>query len=255
MGLTLDVESLSVARGGRVVTQPMSFALRGGRITTLVGPNGAGKSTLLEALTGVVREVTGKVTIEGHGDLAKLSPLARARLVGWAPTAVDPAFGFTAAETVVLGRFPWHTGRPRKVDRDRAYDALERMGVGALADRSIQTLSSGERQKVMLARVLAGDAAILLFDEPLANLDVAAGFAFQRLLADLTPNKTICYTVHDLGAAWRFGDDALVLKDGVLAAAGPVEASLGRATIRAVFGVDAEVTRLSTDDDALVLLP
>src|SRR4051812_46394345 len=136
MGISVTVSRATVRRGGRAVLAEITTAIAPGALTALVGPNGAGKSTLLQALAGLLPLAAGRIELADQGDIARLPDIARARLIGWSPPSFDPAFAFSALDTVVLGRYPWHLGRPTSADRAAAAAALDRLGIAALARRS-----------------------------------------------------------------------------------------------------------------------
>lgn len=244
MGLTLVAEAIRIVKGDRTILSDASARLAPGRLTVMVGPNGAGKSTLMRAFAGLETLTGGRVQIEGHGDVLTMDPIARARLIAWVPAATDQAFGFTALETAVLGRFPWHLGTPSAKDQERAEEALELMGIAALAHRPVAELSSGEQRKVAIARALAGDSKILLLDEPCANLDIGAALSLLATLRRLAhAGRTICLTLHDLPLAHRFADDGICLAQGLVASAGTATSSLTPELLGNVFDVTADVAR------------
>lgn len=252
--MELSSRHLRVDRDGRTILDDVSVTLAPGQLTALIGPNGAGKSTLLQALCGLLPPAHGTVMLSAERSLATLTPLERARLIAWSPPTFEPAFNFTVVDTVVLGRFPWHLGRPSSSDQDKALAALQCLGAEALASRSVATLSSGERQKTALARILASDAPILLLDEPLANLDIAAALSLLALLKSLARSgKTICLTLHDLGLAFRFADAGIVLQDGCVKAHGSATHSLSPDVLSQTFGVKAEIAHLRNGLSTLVL--
>jgi iron complex transport system ATP-binding protein len=250
----LTAIELRLTRDGRRIVDDVSLTLAPGAVTALVGPNGAGKSTLLRLLAGLLAPDAGSVADPEGRSLASLDALARARAVGWSPPTIDMAFAFAARDVVLLGRYPWHRGRPGQDDHAAADRALARLGIEALASRSVASLSSGEQQKVMLARLLAGDAPVLLLDEPLANLDPASALALLRLFKELAAGgRTICLTVHDLGLAYRFADRVLVLDQGKLVASGAPETALALDVVQRVFRVTAERTLLNGGAATLTL--
>jgi iron complex transport system ATP-binding protein len=238
--------SLVVRLGGAEIIgtgEPVSVTVGRGRLTVLVGPNGAGKSTLLKALAGVIQPSAGAVMVDGAA-LPQMPPLERARRLAWSPANATVPFAYTALEVVTLGRFPWHQGAPTGSDADAARAALARVGAEELALRTVTTLSSGERQRVLLARALAGEAPYLLFDEPSANLDVAGTLKFLELARALAAEgRGVVLVLHDLALAHRYGDHVVCLDRGRVLAAGPASVALAPGVVHEAFGVDATVGR------------
>lgn len=207
-GAALKAVNLSLRRGSRLILEDVSAAFPPGRITVLLGANGAGKSTLLMALAGVLPLAAGAV----HG--VETAPKARAQQLAWMPAETQPAFPFTAHEVVRMGLFPWHQGYPQADTDTKAEAALQDLQVAHLANRSILDLSSGERQRVLLARALVGEVRYLLLDEPFNNLDLRSTFELWRLLqARATRGTGIVLSLHDLALAARMAGDALCLAD------------------------------------------
>lgn len=239
----LDFAGLRVAFGGRVILETVSGAFQPGLVTAVVGPNGAGKSTLLSCLAGLRKADTGAVSLDGVG-LATLSPRQRARRIGWLPQTPEIAWAVDVRTFVGLGRTPW-TGAWGLGIEDRAAveAALEETGMTAFADRVITTLSGGERARVLLARVLAGQPDWLLADEPMAGLDpghaLDAVALFRSLAAD--GERGVVVTLHDLDIALRMADRVLVLAGGrVLAEGAPMDALTPDILARA-YGVEARL--------------
>ncbi len=254
MTMTLQAEQLCVRLQGRPILQGINAAFASHTLAVIIGPNGAGKSTLLRALCGLEAAAAGRIMVPGHGDLKALTPLARARLIAWVPEHSEMPFAFSAQASVVMGRFPWHQGRPTPADAAAAMAALKQLGIGHLAARPVQGLSSGERQKVMIARALASAAPIVLLDEPLANLDIGAALRLLLLLRDLTRSgRTLVVTMHDLALAHRFADHGLCLDGGRVVAGGPDEApraAFAKATLDRVFQVQTSWVTTSTAETA-----
>lgn len=238
--MTLALHNVEVVKGGATILKSVNGTLAAGRLTAIAGPNGAGKSTLLRAAAGLETLASGHINGPKGTDLAHATAAERARTVCWIPDATHVPFRYTALATVILGRYPWHDGRAGATDRDRALAALASMGVANLAERTMPSLSAGERHKVLIARAFAGDAPILLLDEPCANLDIAATLALLALLRDLAAaGRTVAVTLHDLSLATRFADDVLCLAKGSVAAHGPAQTTMTDTLISTVFGVRA----------------
>lgn len=259
-------------RGARVVARGVSFAwgrgrsraavegvdltLEPGTLTALVGPNGSGKSTLLRLLGGLMRPQAGQVRLElprGDRDGAQdgaLDPAATAdrtrlaRQLGFLPARPEVAADYTALEAVLLGRHPFGRGLllERPEDLAAAEAALERAGAGTFRDRPCEELSSGERQRVLLARVLCQGAGTVLLDEPTSAQDPAHALDLFGLFAALaSEGRTVIVATHDLNLAARFAQRLVALKAGRVERQGPPAEVLDPALLRLVFAVEAVV--------------
>ncbi len=233
MALTLD--ALTVRLGGRAVLEDVTATLRPGRVTAILGPNGAGKSTLLRAAAGLLTPAAGTVRLDGR-PVGALDPRERARLIGYLPQGGEAQWNLRARELVGLGRLPHGTSPAANADAvDRALAAT---ATTAFADRLFFTLSGGERARVLLARVLAGEPRWLLADEPLASLDPAHALDLvERLREVAAAGAGVLLVAHDLLHAQRAADDALLLADGRLLAAGPARDVLTPDHLARAFGI------------------
>jgi iron complex transport system ATP-binding protein len=212
-----------------------SLALPRGALVGLVGPNGAGKSTLLQVAAGLLPPGSGgSVAWDGEA-LERISILDRGRRAAWVPQEAHFEFGFTVRAVVGQGRFA-HGDDDAGVE-----DALARLELTALADRRVNELSGGERHRVLLARALATDAPLQLWDEPLAALDPRHGLEVLMLARERTKaGGTVVFSLHDLRVAHCL-DLIVVLHEGRLRATGTPETVLTPELLREVFGVNARV--------------
>ncbi|MBA3864630.1 MAG: ABC transporter ATP-binding protein [Erythrobacter sp.] len=239
----LAAENLTLTRGGKPVVESISAALAPGTITAIVGPNGAGKSSLLLGLAGLLEPADGSVMLDGQA-IAAFPPRTRAQAIGYLPQTPDIAWDVAVENLVALGRLPW---------RDRGTAAVE-AALGALAleplrNRPVRQLSGGERARVLLARVLAGEPRWILADEPLAALDLAhqlSLIAYFKACARAGQGgggqgagQGVVVVLHDLAIAMNHADRVLVLKDGRLIADGPPEVALAADVIAQGWGVAA----------------
>ena len=219
----------------------ISATLSPGELTAICGPNGAGKTTLLRALAGLEPPSgSGAVELDGQ-PVASLPPRTRARTIGYLPQHASPAWNLTAEALVRLGRLPHRTSRAE--DDSAVHAALAALGAAHLAPRGIHTLSGGERARVLLARVLAGNPRWILADEPLASLDLAhaaALLAHFRAVAD--QGTGVVLVVHSLAHAMNHAQRVIVLHDGRIAADGPPAQALSEDVIEHVWGVRAAWT-------------
>lgn len=214
--------------------QGVTLALRPGELTAICGPNGAGKTTLLRALAGLE---PAPVTL-GETPLAALPPRTRAQVIGYLPQHASPAWNLSAEALVRLGRLPHRTSAAE--DNAAVHAALAALECAHLAQRGIRTLSGGERARVALARVLAGNPRWILADEPLASLDLAHAAALLAHLRTLADQGTgVVVVVHCLAHALNHADRVVVLHQGRVAADGPPHEALGEAIIQQVWGVRA----------------
>lgn len=207
---------------------PSDLTVAAGAMVGVVGPNGAGKTSLLRALAGI--EGTGEVRVDGI-PLAGLPPARRARLLGYLSASRDSLWDVTVRDHVMLGLADG-------TDSAAVEQALARVDALALAPRPLSRLSTGERARVMLARALVARPALLLLDEPIANLDPRWQL---RLLGELhgeaRRGTTILLAIHDLALARRLCDRILIIDDGRIVADGAPAAALDESRLAAIFGV------------------
>ena len=212
----LDVRNLAFGFGARRVGTDVTFTLSKGETLAVLGGNGAGKTTLFRTLLGLLPPQAGEIQVDGDA-LDALTPNERARRLAYVPQQHVPSFGFSVEEVVLMGRASRLStfARPGTADRVAAGDALTRLGIAALAPRPITELSGGERQLVLVARALAQQAPVLIFDEPTASLDFGNR---ARVLAEIDRLRgsglTIVFSTHEPDQALAHADRALLLADG-----------------------------------------
>lgn len=236
----LAAEDVGVAYGGCPVVTGASFGLDAGRLVALVGPNGAGKTTLLRALGGLAPS-TGRIAVAGK-DLSALAPPERARRIAFLPQGHVVHWPLSARDVVALGRYPHGVNDPARMGaRDAAIvdEAMARTDATAFAGRQVTTLSGGERARVMLARVFAVGAPILLADEPTAALDPRHQIGIMIALKEEARRGALVIAVtHDLGLAARMADEVMVIDRGRIVARGAPRAVLTPTLLRDVYGVE-----------------
>lgn len=234
---TLACQNLVVRLGGRTLLHGLSLTLGPGELLGIVGTNGAGKTTLLRALVGLTAPTSGGVTLDGK-PIAAWPANARARRLGYLPQGHAVHWPLPGREVVALGRLP-HGDAQRLSGRSAIERALAATDTLAFAAATVQTLSGGERARVMLARVLAGDPAVLLADEPLAALDPAHQLRMMVLLQQQAQaGRAIAVVLHDLALAARFCTRLVVLQGGRMLADGPATEVLDERLLARAFGVE-----------------
>ena len=238
----LAADTLSLDLGGRRVLDRISASFYPGRVTAILGPNGAGKSTLLACLAGLRVPDEGAVLLGGR-PRAALGARHLAQQIGLLPQGADVHWDMEVAALVALGRYP-HRARwgESAADREAVARAMAATDVTRFAGRAMTALSGGERARVLMARVLAGEPRWLLADEPLANLDPAHQFDTLQSLRDLAQGGAgVIVVLHDLNLALRVADDVLLLCDGRVAAHGAPEDVLTPDRIASTYGVAAQI--------------
>jgi iron complex transport system ATP-binding protein len=233
----LEARQLTVHIGGRKVLSEVSLAVKKGEILGLLGPNGAGKTTLLKSMAGLL-DVSG--CFLGGLPVEAIPSSERAKRMAYLPQSCDSHWPMMVSDVVALGRLPHRDGHGRLREQDvRAVrDALAEVGAHSLAERRMNELSGGERARVLLARALAVEAAVLLADEPAAFLDAGHQLTVLQLLrrrADA--GDAVVVVLHDLSAASRFCDRVAVLASGRVAADGSPANVLNDDFLARVFGI------------------
>ncbi|CAN1547640.1 FepC ABC-type cobalamin/Fe3+-siderophores transport systems, ATPase components [Rhabdaerophilaceae bacterium] len=236
---TVDLADVSVALGGKPVVRNVRLTLEPGRLVVLAGPNGAGKTTLLRAIAGLV-SASGVIRI-GAKSLAAMSRPERARAMAYLPQGHQVHWPLTARDVVALGRFPHGLSDPAWPDtrHQSAIDsAMARTETCAIATRNIVDLSGGERARVMLARVLAVEAPILLADEPTASLDPRYQLTVMNDLKKESQRGALVLVVtHDIWLASRLADDIVLMHHGSVLAHGAPDAVLTDSRLAEVYGI------------------
>lgn len=225
--ITITLANIAFRYAGReqALFEDLSLEIPAGSITAILGPNGAGKSTLLYLILGLLQPTAGSVLLNARPRYS-YSRRELGRLVGLVAQEEAIPFNFTAQEYVLLGRAP-HLNlleTPRPHDLEIARQALERIGAATMAHRPLPTLSGGERQLVLLARVLAQAPRVLLLDEPTAHLDLSnKGRVLQLVREMVAEGVTAILTTHEPELAAALADTVVLMRAGRVLAAGPLE--------------------------------
>lgn len=202
-------------RGLRIVSRGISATLQPGALTCLLGPNGAGKSTLLRTLATFQPPLGGNMTLDGR-DISSYKQHELARLIGVVLTEKPDVRGMRVRDMVAMGRSPYtgFWGRLGEQDNAAVDEALHQVGIVHLQHRMVDSLSDGERQKVMIAKALAQQTPIIFLDEPTAFLDfpskVEAMLLLRRLAHEM--GKTVFLSTHDLELALQTADCMWILR-------------------------------------------
>jgi iron complex transport system ATP-binding protein len=239
----LSCSRISVTIDHKTILSDVSLTIDVGTVTAIVGPNGAGKSTLLSCLAGLREPTSGAVMLD-DAVLTGMKPRDRARRLAFLPQTPEIAWSVEARTLIELGRTPFVGARGQTAaDRAAVDRAMAAANVEAFEHRIVDTLSGGERARVLIARAVAGEPEWLLADEPLTGLDPAhqldAAALFRRL-AD--SGVGVVATLHDLSMALRMADRIIVLADGGVMADEPPATALTPEVLKRAYGVEATLT-------------
>lgn len=244
MSVLLQSMSLTVGRGSRTLVEGLDMALPTGSVTAVLGANGAGKTTLLHTLAGLRPPASGRIELQG----SRLDALPRrriARKLGLLLQHDDDPFPATVLETALIGRHP-HLGFwewESREDVARARDALERMDLGALAEREVHTLSGGERRRLAMATLLTQAPLVMLLDEPTDQLDPRHQHALMAHLSALARDRgcAAMVSIHDVNMATRYCDHTLLLFGDGGFSFGESCLVLNAASVERLYGVPIDV--------------
>ncbi len=257
MSSIIEVENLSFSyTPERTILKDLGFEVTPGTFLAIAGPNGAGKSTLLNLLCRLLKSKSGIIRIDGAAidsynteELAKKVSVVRQEFV--------PAFDFSVTDTVMMARTPYYTqiGFETKTDTEIANEAMEATDTAHFASRALRSLSSGERQRVFIARALAQNTPVVLLDEPTSFLDLKHQVRIYDLLktAQLEKGKTIVAVTHDINLAAQYADVALMLDGNCGYHTGKLEDVFSLAQIEKVFGVKTFAAKVGEENFFLPL--
>ncbi len=241
----LSVENVTFrySRQGPDVLRGVNLELKPGEIGILLGRNGSGKTTLFQNILGILNPRSGTIRFEGE-DLRSLSRAQRARRIAYVPQ--DIRFGaLSVFDSVLMGRVAYFGMKAGREDYLAVERILRDMGLESFAQRNVEELSGGERQKIAVARAMAQEPKLMVFDEPTGNLDIANEQQIIREAKRLAREKHIAIlsSLHDLNRAMEFGDRFFFLKDGVVKYTGGKEC-FREDVLRDIFDIDVKIAQV-----------
>ncbi|MFC4601871.1 ABC transporter ATP-binding protein [Cohnella hongkongensis] len=234
----MEVTGLSFGYARHSVLSDIRMKLAKGEVASIVGPNGAGKTTLLKSMAAIFPPEKRRIWVDGQ-DVRALKPEALARKQAYVPQQASFSFPLTVMETVLLGRKPYMRWRVSPRDLQVVEQLLNQLKLEAFADRYMDELSGGERQKVLIARALAQEPEILLLDEPTSALDIRHQLEVLELIRGFArqSNMLVVLVLHDLELAARYSDTIHMLYKGKIYASGTPEEVFVADHMRQVYGV------------------
>jgi iron complex transport system ATP-binding protein len=246
----ISVKDLSFSYGKRQVIKNTTVGIDSETLTAIVGPNGCGKSTFLKLVSGYLKAPTGSVKVRGE-DISTVPSSRRSTLLAYTGDEPDPVFGYSVEETVMMGRI----ARQNSLGSDKdCLEALEALGLLDLKNRSIDSLSSGERQRTYIARAIYQDPMVFLLDEPTAHFDLRYELLIMELAQHLVERlkKTVVMVVHDLDLAIRYASRILMMKEGRIVL--DIEPqTLTQEMIERVYGVETSLVYVPQIGSKMVL--
>jgi iron complex transport system ATP-binding protein len=205
----IQFQDLTLGYGSRILIEGLSAKVEGGLLTALVGRNGTGKSTLLRAIAGIEKPLQGKIMLDGK-ELSTLTPALLATMVAYVTTDKVRIANLRCRDVVALGRAPYTNwiGRMQEQDEAIVMESMQMVGMESYADKTMDRMSDGECQRIMIARALAQQTPIILLDEPTAFLDMPNRYELCTLLRDLAhkQGKCILFSTHELDIATSLCD-------------------------------------------------
>ena len=254
--MSVKIENLSFAYGPHQVLKNISLDVADGTLVNVLGPNGTGKSTLFRCILGLYTDYKGKIVVNGK-DVSKLSIRERAKEMAFIPQSHKPVYDYAVVDVVLMsaGAGSGAFFSPKSSDVDRAYKALERVGIDYLADRPYTRISGGEQQLVLIARALAQNANTIIMDEPTSALDYGNTVRVLSCVRQLSvEGLTVIQSTHQPDQAFLYADKTLVLHEGEVLAYGSPKDTITAELISKIYGVEVEVNSLH-DDRVRVCIP
>ena len=241
----LSIENLRFRydRNSPYVLNGASLCLEQGEIGILLGKNGSGKTTLFKNILGINKPDSGEIFFNGE-NLLKMPRRERAQRIAYVPQ--DIQFGaLTVFDSILMGRVSYFGLKAGHEDYLAVEKIIQDMGLESFAQRNVDTLSGGERQKIAIARAMAQEPKLMVFDEPTGNLDIANEHLIIEEAKKLAKEKhiSILSSLHDLNQALYFGDKFFLLKDGIVKYAGGKEI-ITEAVIKDIFDIDVRIVQI-----------
>ena len=251
----LEIKGLNKKFGDFQALTDINLQLDRGYMVGLIGPNGCGKSTMMKCICKIHDMTSGSILIDG-ADISKMKPAEVSKLVATVPAESGPTFGLTVSDMVMLGRYPfvdkiwWENAEDERVVRE----ALKTFGIAHLQKKQVSMLSSGERQRALIAKAYVQEPKIMLVDEPTSHLDMKYKLQVMEYLKKMSnSDMTVIVAEHDISLMARYCDICVIMKNGVIQTIGDPKKVITEDLIREVYEVDS---RIGLDEDGeIYVLP
>ena len=240
----LKTKDLHIGYKDKAILPPINVSLEEGSLIALIGPNGAGKSTLFKTLTAHIKAISGSVELMGK-ELSEYSAKEKAMLIGLVLTERPDDMFLKVYDVVASGRCPYTNffGKIEKEDENIIQESLDIVSINQLKNRYFNTLSDGEKQKVMIAKTLAQNTPIIFMDEPTAFIDYPSKIELFSLMKMLTKerNKTIIFSSHDLELLLRYTDDIWLISKGKQLISAKKDDLIGNDILKEYFNLKEDI--------------
>lgn len=238
--MNILVQDLHFSFGDKKILENICLDIQKREFVGIIGPNGSGKSTLLKCIYRTLRPDAGRIFLDERS-IQEFTLRESAKRMAVVAQHNETQFDFTVIEMVLLGRSPHKKFMERDNERDYALaeEALAKVGMSEFKSRSLNSLSGGEKQRIILARALVQETDCLILDEPTNHLDIRYQLQFMSIAKDL--GITVVSAIHDLNIASLYCDRIYALKDGKLLACGTPQEVLTEENIARLYGVEAKV--------------
>jgi iron complex transport system ATP-binding protein len=247
--MSIEISHLSFAYGEKPVLDDISLSIPDCTLVNVLGHNGVGKSTLFKCILGLLPHYTGEILVNGK-DIRRLKPRERAKEIAYIPQSHSSVYDYRVIDVVTMSTAAdlGFGGTPGRAHIERAYRALERVGVGWLAERPYTQISGGEQQLVLIARAIAQDAKTIIMDEPTSALDYGNTVRVLTCVRQLArEGLSIVQSTHQPDHAFLYSDKTLVINDGRIYAYGDPKDVITADLVSDIYGVNVEVNSLYGD--------
>ncbi len=250
----ISIENLRVSFGNFEALKGINLNLKKGQLVGLIGPNGCGKSTMMRCISNICKSWTGRICVDGKA-VNDIRPIDVAKIIANVPAEVGQTFGSSVMDMVMLGRYPFvdRVWWESKDDESKVREALKAFDLDSLRRRQVSKLSSGERQRVLIAKAYVQEPKVMLVDEPTSHLDMKYKLNIMEYLKKMSrADMTVIVAEHDISLMARYCDYCVIMKQGEIVKTGNPKTMITESLIRDVYEVDARVG-LDTDGEIYVL--